>query len=313
MNKFEFKTFAIDDEEHIEIYNSANFELFLLATTALTFLMKNSDDEAKMKEGEMPEFISYTRWAVDKIRELANSQDIDKTTPEIKQITFKVFECIDHAKRKMNEDPSRLKIGDFEKEFWWFYSEAITNLLDSVKILKSEHKKIKGTDDQYDHNTRIQFKHGQNSWTYNVRIKGDRNLDIKGFMNGVSIDFKDCSDNDDINQEIVTVEYSLRHIARAIAMEKGFNFLCDIANKEPATVSKARTIAIVLGGNYRNYLLIAKHFNESLKNLLAETNMTETMAASHILNKQLRATDNQVSQIISILKPQTSWGKSSAS
>ena len=233
MNNFSFDTFNINDEEHIEVLNVPNFELYLLATTALTFLIKTEEDESTAKDGEVPQFISYTRWAIDKINELATSKDIAITTPEMQPITQKAFACIAHAKLKLAEQPSRLKVGDFEKEFWWFYTEAITELLDSVKILKDEHKKIKGSTAEYDHNTRIQFKHGENTWTYNVRIKDNKGLDIKGFMNGAPIAFKNVADNDDISQEIVTVDYALKNVARCLAMESGFDFLCNIANKEP--------------------------------------------------------------------------------
>lgn len=307
MNSFSFDTFNINNEEHIEVLNVPNFELYLLATTALSFLIKTEEDESTAKDGDVPQFISYTRWAIDKINELATSKDISITTPEMQPITQKAFACIAHAKLKLTEQPSRLKVGDFEKEFWWFYTEAITELLDSVKILKDEHKKIKGSSDEYNHNTRIQFKHGENTWTYNVRIKDNKGLDIKGFMNGTPIVFKGGDDSDDINQEIITVDFALKNVARCLAMQRGFDFLCNIANKEPTAVSRARTIAIVLGGDYKSYLLSAKHFSESLRNVLNDTTMTEEEAARHILNKQLRASENQITQIISILKPQAAW------
>lgn len=307
MNKFAFESFIINDNQHIEILNTSNFELYLLATTALTFLIKTEEDESAVKDGSMPEFISYTRWAVNKINDLAGSQDINITTPQMQPIVQKVFASLESAQKKLEADPSRLKIGDFNKEFWWFYAEAITEILDGVKILKSEHKKIKGGTDEYDHNVRIQFKHGDNTWTYNVRIKDNRGVDIKGFMNGAAIDFKKAVADKDICEEVVTVNFALKNIAVSIAMDKSFGFLCDIANKETTSVSRARTIAIVLGGNYRNYLLSAKHFCESLANVLDETTMNEDEAARHILNKQLRATESEITQIIGILKPNNTW------
>lgn len=307
MNKFAFESFIINDEQHIEILNTSNFELYLLATTALTFLIKTEEDESAVKDGSMPEFISYTRWAVNKVGELATSKDINVTTPEMQPIAQKVFASIETAKRRLAENPSRLRVGDFNREFWWFYAEAITEILDGVKILKSEHKKVKGSTDEYDHNVRIQFNHGENSWTYNIRIKDNRGIETKGFMNGAAISFQEAVEDKGICEEIVTVNFALKNIAVSIAMEKAFSFLCDIANKEPTSVSRARTIAIVLGGNYRNYLLSAKHFCESLGNVLRDTNMSEDEAARHILNKQLRATESEVTQIIGILRPNNTW------
>lgn len=307
MSSFHFEAFEIDENEHIKILNIPNFEVYLLASTALSFLIKGEEDASQVKDGEIPNFVSYTRWAVDKIGELATSKDINKTTPEMKNIALRAYDSIEYARLKLNEDPSRLKIGDFEKEFWWFYAEALTSMMDTVKILKDEHKKIKGTDDDFDHNTRIKFEHGDNSWTYNVRIKDSKGIDIKGFMNGRAIDFDTLNGDNQVSQDLTTVVFALKNIARSIAMNKGFEYLCNIASKEVAVVSKARTIAIVLGGDYKNYLLTAKHFNNSLESYMKETTLSKEKAAKHILNKQLRATDSQITQVASILMPQPSW------
>lgn len=299
----------MDDNDCVTLDNVANFELFLLATTAMSFYEKTEEDAKKAKKGEAPQFTSYTRWALDKINELATSQNIDETAPEMKAIAYKLFAAIDIAKSKLNEDPSRLKIGDFDKEFWWFYSEAICAMVDNVKILKDKHTKLKGgNDNDYDHNTRIQFKHGENTWTYNVRIKDDRSgLTIAGFMNGSPINFQKAHDNDAISQEIITVDHVLRNAAGSIAMDKGFKYLCNIAQKDPAAVSKARTIAIILGGRYQNYLLSTKHFAMSLKSVLNDTTMSEDQACRHIVSQQFRASELQLMQIISVLNPPKAW------
>lgn len=310
MNNFDFNTFTMDDDECVTVENVANFELFLLATTAVSFSAKTVDDAAAAKKGEAPQFTSYTRWALTKINELATSQNIDETAPEMKAIAYKLFAAIDTAKGKLNQDPSRLKIGDFDKEFWWFYSEAVCAMVDNVKILKDKHAKLKGGgEDDYDHNTRIQFKHGENTWTYNVRIKDSKSgVSIAGFMNGKPFNFNEAQEGAvTVNQEIITVDHVLRNVAGSMAMESGFKYLCALASKDPVAVSKARTIAIILGGRYQNYLLLTKHFASSLKSVLAETTMNEDKACRHIVDRQFRASESQLTQIVSVLNPQNSW------
>ena len=307
MANFDFETFDFDDNENIILKSGTNFELYLIAAAAITFLIKTEEDADKVKGGDMPAFISYSRWAADKINDLATSRDINNTTPEMKPVIKNVFAALDHARQVMAANPSRSKVGDFEDEFWWFYSEAVESLVDSVKIMKDEHKKMKGTDDDYEHHTRIKFTHGDNSWTYCVRIKDGKPTDIRGFMNGSATKFHDLEKTHEACQEAVNVDFLLKNVARSIALERGYVFLSTLAAKDTTAVSKARTIAIVLGGDYKNYLLPAKHFAASFKNVLNDTSMTEDKAARLILDKQLRLTESQMLQVISILKPQAAW------
>lgn len=304
MSHFDFKTFDIDEDDNLELHNVANFEIFLLATTAVGFLIRAEEDSKDKKDGEIPQFVNYTRWAKEKIEELAASEDIEKTAPEIKAVIEKNLKALDYAKEKLSTEVSKLKIGGFEEEFWWFYTEAMSSLVDQFKILKHTDEKSKECDGEYTHYTRVQFKHGTNTWAYNVRVK-EQSIEIKSFMNGKSTEFDD--NDDSVCQELVTVDLALKGIARSIAAEKGFLFMTEKALKDKQAVSKAKTIAIILGGNYEHYALSAKNFATSLNGLLSTTTMKKEYAAKHILNKQFRVSASQLDQIISVLMPQTTW------
>ena len=305
MSQFDFETFEIDDNENLNVHNAANFEIFLLATTALSFLIKDEENAKDRKDGEIPQFISYSRWAVEKISDISASKDINNTDPEIQQIVKKNLDALCFAKQQLANNPTRLKIGGFEEEFWWFYTEAMWSMVDSAKILKDTHTKSKGCMGEYDHYTRIQFKHGTNTWTYNIRIKESRNIEVKGFINGKSANLQE---GDKLAcDEMITVDLTLKNIARSIALEKSFLFLSELAQKDKAAVSKARTIAIVMGGDYKNYLLAAKNFINSFEDILNTTTMKKEHAAHHILGKQFRGSESQLNQIAAILVPQSTW------
>lgn len=304
MRQFDFQTFDIDEDKSLTLHNPANFEIFLLATAAIDFLIKAEEDKKDIKDGEIPQFVNYMRWAKNKVEELATSKAVEKTTPEIQSIIDKNLKALDFAKERLNTEPSRLKIGGFEEEFWWFYTEAMWALADKAKILKHTNERNKESDIGYDHYTRVQFKHGANTWTYNIKIKDDT-VEIKSFMNGKATDFHD--DDKNVSQELVIVDLALKSIARSIAAEKGFEFMTELALKDRQAVSKARTIAIILGGNYEHYTLAAKNFATSLQGLLGSTTMKKEFAARHILNRQFRVSASQLEQIVSVLMPQTTW------
>lgn len=287
MNQPEFKTYNVIDDR-IEIINTKRFELWMLCSTAVSFLVKTEDDAKLVKEGGVPDFMGYAQYAFGNITTLAETEDKNAQPLILRPAVSKVKKAIYAGEDAVTRFPAKRKIGDFDKEFWWFYSEAITALVDSFKIATNEHKtKKKAGKLVHEHKTRIIIEHGDDKWTLSVTIK-DGVERIKSFRNGYENIRTGKNSKPYVNEQAERVDFVLQKIAQSIAVDKAFNYFATLASKDVETVKKAHEIAKVLGGNYNFYLLTAQHFKEAVTSIIRETTLSKDEAISHFLDTKLR-------------------------
>lgn len=287
MNKPEFQTYTVIDEQ-IEVDNKKRFGLWLLCSTAVSFLVKTEDDAETVKQGGVPELIGYAEYAFGNITTLANTEAVDAKQPILRPIVQEVKSAIYAGEDAMRREPAKRKIGDFDKEFWWFYAEAIASFVDSFKITTNEHKtKKKDGEETHSHKTRIVIKHGDDTWAISVSIKNGVEH-IKSFHNGHENRRTGVNSEPYVNEEAERVDFVLQKIAQSIAIDKAFDYLTIAAGKDAVAVKRAMYIANVLEGDYRYYILTAKHFKAACEAIVYETVLTLDEAISHFIDTKLR-------------------------
>lgn len=287
MNNLEFQTYRVVGE-NIEVINPKRFGLWLLCSTAVSFLVKTEDDAELVKNGGVPDFMGYAEYAFGNISTLVNTEDSNAKKPVLRPIGTQVRKAIYAAEDAMGRHPAKRKIGDFDKEFWWFYAEAISALVDSFKIATNEHK-LKKKDGKvvYEHKTRIIIKHGDDTWAVSVSIK-DGVERIKSFHNGHENIRTGKNSKPYINVEAERVDFVLQKIAQSIAVDKAFDYLSRLAAGDDIVVKRAHKIARLLGGDYQYYLLTAKHVKGSIEEIVRETTLTQKEAISYFIDTKLR-------------------------
>ena len=120
MNNLEFQTYRVVGE-NIEVINPKRFGLWLLCSTAVSFLVKTEDDAELVKNGGVPDFMGYAEYAFGNISTLVNTEDSNTKNPVLRPTGTQVRKAIYAAEDAMGCHPAKRKIGDFDKEFWWFY------------------------------------------------------------------------------------------------------------------------------------------------------------------------------------------------
>lgn len=287
-----FETFMMDHQDKMTIINPENFELWLLCSMISNYLLKIENDErALTQDKQVPNFIGYFDFI------LMSLAEFEAAFPIITSISHKLEDHLYAAKAVLYENQSKLKVGDFEQEFWWFCSEAMSRLI-TVKTLNNSHSKIKRSNNEYEHKTRLQYTHGGNAWVFNVHIKGNQGVEIKTFFNKADITKESPLT---MQAELGLIYPVLQKIALSTAMSKGFDYLVSIADKEPRTVKRAQLIAGVLGGDYKSYLLTAKYFDDSFEALYKTTMMSKDEVVKHILNRELRVDQEQIEALTQTL------------
>lgn len=287
MGKKEFDTYQLAGDK-VEVLNVKRFELWMLCSTAVSFLVKTEDDAELVKNGGVPDFIGYAEYAFGNITTLADTEDKDIANPVLRPAVAKVKKAIYAAEDALASVPAKRNVGDFDKEFWWFYAEAIAKLVDSFKITTNEHKsKKKDGEVVYEHKTRIIIKQGDDTWALSVSIKNGVER-VKSFRNGEENRRTGKNSEPYVNAEAERVDFVLQKIAQSIAVDKAFDYLARLASKEAEVAKKARKIARLLGGDDHYYMLTAKHFKEAIEGIVQETTLTKDEAISHFLDTKLR-------------------------
>ena len=289
MNKrvHEFETYNVIDDR-IEVINSKRFELWMLCSTAVSFLAKTEDDANLVKEGGVPDFMGYAQYAFGNITNLAATEDKDTQPLVLRPAVDKVKKAIYAGEDAMSRFPAKRKIGDFDKEFWWFYSEAVAALVDSFKIVTDEHKtKKKAGKLVYEHKTRIIIENGDDKWALSVTIK-DGVERIKSFHNGHENIRTGKNSKPYVNEQAERVDFVLQKIAQSVAVDQAFNYFAILASNDVETVKKAHQIAKVLNGNYKFYLLTAQYFKEAINSIVKATTLSKDEAIAHFLDTKLR-------------------------
>lgn len=284
---FNFPTYSINNDK-VTVDDIKNTELWLLGNTARCYADKMQAINDKGIKG-IGGFVGYFKHAYDTIESI----DLSDATQDMKKIVGLVENNIHAAYDKAQLNIGRLKAGDYQKEVWDFYQAAVELTVDSIKILTNIHKPIKNSGGEFDHNTRIQFNHGNNVWVYNVRIKGSKGVSVKSFLNGVEQTIN--------NRASADVDFMLQRVAWVMGMDRAYKHIAKIAHKDPRAIKKALLMAGVLGGDYNYYLVIAKHFDQFVTDAMRKESISKHEAMVFLLEQETRATPSEIKALVELM------------
>lgn len=300
-----FDTFVTNAAGVIEVVNIKNFELWVLCSTAVGYLNKTT--EVMKTEGKPSNFEGgirgYMEHAAQHIFNIANTEGGQCENPTLRPMADRLIAAMGRARDTMLENLAKMKVGSFEKEFWWFYSLWVNEFIDNVVVSADTHKAIKGDAERFKHHTKVVSSHGDNKWVHSVRLEDGGSVRIGSFFNNNPMDrYESYGVEPLVNKEEDIVDYVLQNIAMWVATDRCFEFAVKSAIKDKGIVEKAQAIADILGGDYKPYLLTAKYFNQSLKSIVSTTIHSEHEAATLILERELRVTGSEIKQILAALK-----------
>ena len=299
-----FDTFTVDENDNINIENIKNFELWVLCSTAVGYLNKSAEiaKTAGNPESFKGDLLGYMAHAGQHIFEIANTEAKDCENPILRPMADRLVGAMMRARDIVIKNPSRIKVGAFEKEFWWFYSLWVNEFIDSVVIPTDSHKPIKGDPTRFRHQTKVVCQHGESKWNHSVRLEDDGPITITNFFNGNRMAREESYGIEpEVNEEENIVDYVLMNIAMWTAADRCFDFVAKKASQEPKVVADAKLIAEILGGDYMPYLLTAKHFKDSLNDVLRSTLHSKHEAAALILSRELRVNEREIRLIVAAL------------
>lgn len=239
----------------MDIIDAKSLDLWILGASAVSFSVKIKEMDANGLKG-IPEFTGYFKHASDFVDNVATNNNTAEPSDAVFMIAGKLKKKLKIAQDSVIDDVSRRRTADYHKEVWDFYREVVEQIVDSVKVMTNKHKRAKGSSG-CDHNTRVQFKHGNNTWVYNVRTKGRNDSEIKSFFNGVL--------EPEQSKTGEAVGYLLARVAWVIAMEKGLEFIAEMLATNPDNKKTSLKLATVLGGDYKRYMPISSILNGRLK------------------------------------------------
>lgn len=294
-----FDTFINKANGEIDIINIKNFELWVLCSTAVGWVNKFRE---VTKNGFNPSYkgslTPYLHHAAEHIANIANSEGGDVETPVLRPMADRLIAAMNEAHDTMSAYPSILRLGDFQKEFWWFYSLWVKGFIDSAEIPTDLHKPIKRDKDRLKHRNKVVFKHGDNRWAYGVTLEDGGRIEVKTFFNNTPmIENHAFAAKPVVNEQEDIVSYVLKNIALNMAVMKAADYATSLIINDKEAVDLSKKIASVLGGHHNSYLLVAKNFKSSVDSIVSSTVHSKDEAAMLVLNRALRGTESEIGQV----------------
>lgn len=276
--------FDVDENGKVVVSDNKLFELLIIARAAATFSKKMTKISTQGVDG-ISGFVGYYKHTVDSTVGFTENHDISVASGDIQAALAKVETNINKAYSNTQKSSSKLRVSDYQKETWDFFAELVDLTIDSVRVIADRHKLIKGSDSEYDHNTRIKFNQGDHEWVYSVRTKGEEESVIKAFANGVEIK--------DIDGPNALVFFLLYKVSWAMAMDCGYDFTVQQLARNQELVRIANKMSNTIGGDAGRYIGIA--FN--LKHLQTEANISESEALSRVVTDRVRCDKDELKRL----------------
>lgn len=222
-----------------------DYDLCLVSLAAVSFYEEN---EHRLNEVTLSEYSAHAIDLIDRLTERGYDDDDLEVTSEMIDITSAALRAkgnIAHARHTVEIEPDKSRAARVNGGFWWFYKQVVAYTLDTVRISENKHKKIRPTQDIYDHLVDVRFAAGDMVWLYKTHIREHKEIKIDGFIRGELIaDY-------DINTPEGGVYFLFNKIARVMALDKSLQHI-DYMAKESPTAKRAVAIANFLKGDYKS-------------------------------------------------------------
>lgn len=163
--------------------------------------------------------------------------------------------------------------------------DVINNKITSVRL---DH--INETDFKDRHLVTVEFSYGTKQWVYDV-FDSDPNIRPPVKLNGVKTTKLDKTSS--------LIRSLLNSVALYIAMEKALFIENEVAAKNPVILTKAKMMAEVLGGDFRNYLSAALELHAASRPLDEKDAISDEMLAK-IIKDEYRCTSNEADQVVMV-------------
>lgn len=260
------------------------FELLLISVAAANYSHKMIDVKSQGTKG-IGEFVSYYKHALAGVRSFADEHDIKVVDANMQAVISKVECNIKKAFSNTQKNTSKLRVSDYAKETWDFFAELVNLTVDSVSVISSKHKPLKGSKDEYDHNTRFKFVYGEHEWIYNVRTKGSATSEIKGFANGKEIKSMD--------EPMALIFFLFYKVAWVMGMDCAYDYIIGQLAHDKELTSTANKISRIISGDSARY--IAAAFN--IKYLQNEGEMSAEDSVARVFTEQVKCSKDELHQL----------------
>lgn len=148
--------------------------------------------------------------------------------------------------------------------------------------------------------TQVEIKHDGNTWVYNIISVGNNASDLGGKLS--------YSYNGIKNAELAGDAWRINQIFQLLVTRMATNairdYLVEEADKHPATVAKAKSIASIVGGNYKHYLVLVDNFDAYIEVLLLQTDgkIAKENLAYEVCKKTLVSSDFQLKEVAKLFQ-----------
>lgn len=228
-----------DDEYYFD------YDLCLVGLAAVSFYEENKH---RLNEVTLNEYSSHAINLIDRITEQGYDDDDLDITSEMIDITTAALRAkgnIAHARHTIEAEDNKSKVARLNGGVWWFYKQVVAHSLDTVWVSGNEHKKIRPTQDIYDHLVDVSFTLGDRVWVYKAHIREHKEIKIVGSIKGERIA------EYDIKTPEGGVYFLFNKIARVMALDKSLQHIDYMAKESPAA-KRAVAIAKLLKGDYKS-------------------------------------------------------------
>ena len=221
------------------------YDLCLVSLAAVGFYEENKHrlDEVTINE--------YSSHAIDLIDRITNKDyddnDLDAVSKmmDITSAALRARDSIARAIITIESETGKSRAARINSGYWWFYKQVVAYTLDTAIVVENEHKKIRATQDIYDHFVDVRFTAGDIDCLYKTHIKAHKEIRIDGFINGESQPESDVKSSDG------NIYFLFNNIARVIALDEAVKYI-NYTVKESPTVKRAKAISSFLKGDYKN-------------------------------------------------------------
>lgn len=231
------------------------YDLFLIGSSAWAFYDKN---RGRLHETSLQEYSSHAIEVIETIIDKEYGEGGEKITSDavgFARAARRAKDNIARARHTVESEANRTKTSLCDGGFWWFYKQVVIYSLDTVRIVVSEHKKIKTSENIYDHTVGIEFCSPSTNWLYMAHIKQHKEISIVGNVNGLEIP------NAGIETITGKIHFLLNRVARIMALNQAITHI-DYITAESPTAKRAKAIANFLKGDYTNKIVEKTAFDE---------------------------------------------------
>lgn len=276
--------FTVDEKGIATVSDNKLFELLVIAGLAANFSQKMLEINKQGAKG-IGGFVGYYKHMLSGVGSFASDHGIELAGDDIQAILSRIEANIETAYSNTQKNTSKIRVSDYAKESWDFFSELVFLTMDSVRVISDRHKPIKGSDDEYDHNTRFQFSHDQHHWVFNVRTKGRETPVVKGFIDGKEVKVLD--------EPMTLIFFLLYKVSWVMALDYAYDHIIRQLARNKELVGIANKISNVIGGDAGRYIAAAFNF----KYLQSASDMSAGDAVVQVFTEQVRCDQNELQRL----------------